>query len=223
MTIPRKEPPATTVASPPCSARRASASSSERGSCHTGAVVGILVLSSLLSLPRPGRLHRGDGPGLEKKDLLPDDRPLDVLRDPVLVLESPAELGELQQLLVREHAFVDDLLALEVTVAVEGVVVRCHLAGDDLLPDAPDGLDDHPVAAMPDGVDGEDHTGLLGIHHLLHYDGHAEVPKRTLLRAVEERAFGEEGRPADNDPPADLLCALDVEVGLLLPGVARRL
>src|SRR5215212_5552518 len=222
MTIPRKEPPATMVASSPCSARRAIASSSEVGSCHSGAVVGILVLS-LLSLPRPGSLHRSDGPGLEKKDLLPDDRPLDVLRDPVLVLESPAELAELQQLLVREHAFADDLLALELPLAVQCVMIRGILTGDDLLSHAPDGLDDHPVAATPDRVHGEDHAGLLGIHHLLHDDGHAEILKRTLLRAVEESAFGEEGRPAVNDPPADLLCTLDEEVGLLLPGVARRL
>src|SRR5215204_6283470 len=222
MTIPRKEPPATMVASSPCSARRASASSIEVGSCQSGAVVGILVLS-LLSLPRPGRLHRGDGPGLEKEDLLPDDRPLDVLRDPVLVLESSAELAELQQLLVREHAFVDDLLALELPFAVQGVMIRSNLTGDDLLPDAPDGLDDHPVAASPDRVHGEDHAGLLGVYHLLDHDGHPQIFEGALLRTIEESALGEERRPAVHDPPADFLATFDEEVGLLLTGVARGL
>src|SRR5215212_3898639 len=84
MTIPRKEPPATTVASSPCSARRERASSSERGSCHSGAIIAI---SNVLPEPRQiVRLHCRDGPGLKEVDLLANYCPLDVLCDAVTFL-----------------------------------------------------------------------------------------------------------------------------------------
>src|SRR4051812_28702065 len=92
ITMPRKEPPATTVASSPCSARSESTSSSARGSCHSGEIIAISNV-----LPEP--LHRRDGPGLEEVDLLSHYRPLDVLRNAVTFLQLPAEVCESLELL----------------------------------------------------------------------------------------------------------------------------
>src|SRR5215211_278640 len=108
MTIPRKEPPATTVASSPCSARRERASSSERGSCHSGAI--ITIISKILPEPRHiVRLHRRDGPGLEEVDLLANHRPLDVLCDAVTFLQLPTEVAESLELIVGKDAVIHDL------------------------------------------------------------------------------------------------------------------
>src|SRR5215210_2752504 len=221
MMIPKNEPPAMMVASFPCSARREMTSSSERGSCHSGAITAIL--KTLLASRPKTPSHRGNGPGLEQIHLVADHGPLDVLGYAVTFFELFAELAELPKFVVGEDTVGHDLLALDLPLAVEGVLVWGHLAGDDLLPDPPNRLYDHAIAAAPDGIDGEDHARLLRVHHLLHHDRHPQIFERTLLCAVEESALGEERRPTVHDAGAYLFGPFDEKVRLLLAGVASGL
>ena len=136
-----------------------------------------------------------------------------------------------QRLLARAAGVVADdrvrlrgeRLALDPPVARQDVLVRRHLAGDDRLAEPEHRLDHHAVAAAARRVDREQHAGDVRLDHPLHDDRHVEVVERALARAVEQRALGEERRPAVAHAADHLGRAADVQVGLLLAGEARGL
>jgi hypothetical protein len=94
----------------------------------------------------------------------------------VQVGQAPSQAGQCGALVVVEDPLrPDDFAPLHHPVAAEGVVVRGDLAGYNGFAEAGGGLDDHAVLAAMDRVDGEQHSGLVAVHHLLDDDRHGDV------------------------------------------------
>ena len=146
--------------------------------------------------------------------------PLDVLRPPVVLLDAHARRCELAQARVVERvaATLDD----RSIARVDDVVVGIHLARDEPLPEAADGVDRHAPACPGDRVGREQDTSDVGVDHALDHDREAygRVVDR-VRRAVRDRAVVPERRPAAAHGFENGVFACDIENRVLLPGEAR--
>ena len=99
---------------------------------------------------------------LQQVQLAVGDRPLDVLRATEVLLERAAERRRAARA-PRARARRRSTRCSRFTAPARSthVVVRRHLARDDLLAETEDRLDDHPVAPPLHRIDGEKHTRLL--------------------------------------------------------------
>jgi hypothetical protein len=120
------------------------------------------------------------------------------------LLDGRAGRGESGLNRLRRDRALRDLLR----IPVDDEPVRRDLAGDQRFAESPAGFYDYARGVARYGVGGEDHTGRIGGHELLHDDGHGRpfVSKSALL-AVVERPLGPERGPA-------LLDEFDAAVGV---------
>jgi len=226
--------PADRARPPVCGAPRRAAVA---GRCaRRGVGAGRLIAAGVLA-------DRRDRPRLEHVYLAVVDRPLDVLRGAVVVLDPLAERDEVADLGVGEDPLgpavlrdveLDRLAGLRVLhhlhllvrdgdlvdlgpPAVVHVVVRGDGARDDRLAEPPRGLDGDLRRASR-RVTGEHHAGLLGVDHPLDDDRDVDVLVREPpLLAVVDRPLGEKRGPALLDAPQEVVLA-HVEERLLLAG-----
>src|SRR5208282_5549261 len=97
------------------------------------------------------------------------------------------------------------------------------LAIDDILAEAKCRLNDHSVFAAVHRVNGKEHPRLLRVDHLLDNDSHSDVIQGAFFGAIEDGAVGEERQPTLDDFVEYGSKAIDVEIALLLAGIARYL
>ena len=172
------------------------------------------------------------------------ERPLGVLREAVVLLDAPAELGDRDDLVVAEHrpqrlllgegalngAAVGGVLDHEILVVdlaaadrerglLDDVAVGRDRARDDRLAEAEGALDDELVALPGGRVDREHHAGARGVHLALHDDGDVHVGLPEAVDApVVDRARAEQRAPAAAHGVDDRVGAADVEERLVHAG-----
>ena len=135
---------------------------------------------------------------MQNDELLIHQRPLDVLRVAIDDLHSESQVGQLEQLFVRQgrllalfrwkRCFPDatfflvdehDLLVGDLPldnfllISIDHKRVRRDPAGHDGFPQPPGGFDHHLLFTSGERVQGEQHTGDLGLDLLLHHHAHA--------------------------------------------------
>ena len=186
------------------------------------------------------RKQRRDRPALNDLKILIEQTPFDVLRAAEVRFDPPAQLGEPNDLRIRQGWLrlplqVDRLLLrptcrrgvdgkplggdrLGDDLAVPHLVdVRVHHAGDQGLAEAEGGLYGGDPPASGDGIGREQDAGRLREDHLLHDHGHADAPRvEAVPQAVGHGSLGEERGPAPADVPEDSGRPHDVQVRVLL-------
>ena len=194
-------------------------------------------------LPVAGRgdgEQRGDRPALDDMEAVIHQAPFDVLGAAEVRLDAPAQLHEPHDLRIRQRGLLlplrlDRLLLRPACrrglngkllggdrpgddLAVPHLVdVRVHQAGDQGLAEAEAGLHGGDLSVGRDGIGGEQDAGRLREDHLLHDDGHADLPVvDAVAQAVGHGPLGEERGPAPADVPEDRRRPHDVQVRVLL-------
>ena len=148
------------------------------------------------------------------------DRPLDVLRAPVVALGALGELGHRAHLGVREarRSTVGGARGdhVEHDLVDEEVIGRDG-AADDGLPHPGRGLDGDLRAVAVGRVQRHRHAGGAGGEHALDDDGHLAVAD-AAVGAVGERALGVQARPAARHVLEHRVGARDPQVRVVLAG-----
>jgi hypothetical protein len=104
------------------------------------------------------------------------------------------------------------------------VFVGVHGALNDVLAQAPGGIDQHHLVEAGFGVDGEHHAGAadVGADHQLHADRQRHlVVVEALDLAVGDRPVGEQRGVAAPAGRQQRRFAADIEIGFLLAGETR--
>ena len=160
----------------------------------------------------------GLGARLEQEDRATGvDRPLDVLRTPVVLLDELRHPGDLLDLdraqAVGRGAGGDDVEHH----LVHEVVVGRDLAADDRLAHARSRLDGDLRPVAVGRVERHRHTRRARRHHALDRDRHQRLVD-VLVAAVGQRPAGVHRPPAALDVADHLVGARDPQVRVVLPG-----
>ena len=149
--------------------------------------------------------------------------PFDVLRRPVVLLNTAREIAELAQLIGRERrtgrpAVLREARSEHGTVPFgDGELVGLHAAADQRFAKAPSGVDDDFVSAR-DRIDREGDARRDRRHHALHEDADGAVAVRKLTGvAVGPRLSRARGAATQHDSLGQLR-AFDVQLRLVGPG-----
>ena len=184
--------------------------------------------------------QRGDRPALDDLEAVVDQAPFDVLGAAEVRFDPPAQLREPHDLRIRQRRLLLPLrldrlfLRPACRRGVDGkplggdrlgddlavphlVDVRVHQAGDQGLAEAEAGLHRGDLPVGRDGVGREEDAGRLREDHLLHDDGHVDLPVvEAVPQAVGHGPLGEQRGPAPADVLEDRGRPHDVQVRVLL-------
>ena len=192
------------------------------------------------------REQRGDRSALDDLEAVVDQAPFDVLRAPEMRFDPPAELLEPNGLRIRQcrlllplgldrlflgparrRGFDGKPLAVDRLgddFAVSHLVqVRVDQAGDQGLAEAEARLDRDDLPVERDRIGREEDAGRMREDHLLHDDGHLDLPViEAVPHAVGHGPLGEQRGPAPADVLEDRGRPDDVQVRVLLAGEGGR-
>ena len=190
--------------------------------------------------------QRRDRPALDDLEAVVDQAPFDVLGAAEMRFDPPAQPHEPHDLLIRQRRllllFRVDRLFLRPACrrGVNGkplgadrlgddftvphlVEVRVDQAGDQGLAEAEAGLHRGDLPVARDGVRREEDSGRMREDHLLHDDGHVDLPVvDAVAQAVGHGPLGEQRGPAPADVLQDRGRPHDVQVRVLLAGERGR-
>ncbi|MNS59869.1 hypothetical protein D3C72_928420 [compost metagenome] len=187
-----------------------------------------------------------DRPALDDGEGIVDQAPFDVLGEPEMAFNLPAQASELHDLLIRQHRLLlllrgdrpvlrpaslqgvdcqllgGDLL-LDDHVVTHLVHVRVHQPRDQGLAQAEAGIDGRHSPVARDGIGREQDAGRLRKDHPLNDDSQVDLTVvEAMLDAVGDRPLGEQRRPAPADVRQNRIFSDDVQVRVLLAREGRR-